>query len=157
VVQELDAALPIIGLRTMREVVDESVARPRFTSRLLGLFAAIALLLGATGVYGVLAYMVAQRGREIGIRKALGAAHAELAGMVIFQGMSLVAVGLAVGVALSLWVTSLLESLLFGVGSRDPATYALVIAALAVVALVACVTPTLRAVRVDPLVALRAD
>jgi len=156
-VQELDPLLPVIGLQTMDDVVAASVARPWFISRLLGLFGAVALLLGATGIYGVLAYMVAQRSREIGIRKALGAAQGELAGMVIAQGMSLVLVGLLIGIAASFWVTQLLTSLLFGVNATDPVTYLMVCGALTVVALGACGVPTLRAVRVDPLVALRTE
>jgi len=156
-VHELDPDLPLIGLQTMDEVVAESVARPRFTSRLLGLFAAIAVMLGATGIYGVLAFMVAQRGREIGVRKALGAAPAGLAAMVVGQGMALVAAGLALGALASLWVGRLLQGLLYGVSPLDPTSYALVALALAAVALAACGIPTLRAVRVDPLLALRAD
>ena len=156
-VRDLDADLPIVDLRTMDDVVADSVARPRFTSRLLGLFAFIALLLGATGIYGVLAHMVAQRAREIGIRKALGASRGELAAMVIAQGMGLVGLGLLIGVAGSVWIVGELDALLYGASSTDLSTYLIVIASLSVVALAACCIPTLRAVRVDPLVALRAD
>lgn len=157
IVAELDDDIPIVDLRTMDAVVADSVARPRFTSRLLGLFALIAMALGATGIYGVLAYMVAQRAREIGIRKALGAPPGGLAAMVIAQGMALVGLGLIIGAAASLWVGSQLEGLLFGVSHTDPGTYAMVTGALAVVALAACCIPTLRAVRVDPLDVMRAE
>jgi len=156
-VRELDPNLPLVGLRTMDDVVAASVARPRFVSRLMGLFAVISLALGATGIYGVLAFMVAQRGREIGIRRALGAASGELAGLVVVQGMGLVAAGLVLGATASIWTTSVLGSLLYGVSPTDPATYVVVTLALALVAVLACAVPTLRAVRVDPLVALRAD
>ena len=156
-VRELDPNLPLVGLQTMSDVVDRSVARPRFTSRLLGLFAGVALLLGAIGIYGMLAYMVAQRSREIGIRKALGAAEGELARMVVAQGMGLVGAGLAVGGVASFWATRMLSNLLYEVSPTDPGTYAAVSIVLALFAVAACGIPTLRAVRVDPLVALRSE
>ncbi len=156
-VRELDPNLPLVGLQTMSDVVDLSVAQPRFTSRLLGLFGGVALLLGAIGIYGVLAYMVAQRSREIGIRKALGAAEGELAKMVVAQGMGLVAAGLAVGGAASFWATRMMSNLLYEVSPTDPETYVAVCVVLALVAIAACGIPTLRAVRVDPLVALRSE
>jgi putative ABC transport system permease protein len=156
-VQEIDADVPLVGLQTMDDVLAESVAQPRFTTRLLGSFALLALALGAVGIYGVLAYMVAQRSREIGIRKALGAADGALAAMVVAEGMGLVAAGLALGVGASMWASRLLDGLLFGVSASDPTTHVLVGLALAGVALLACCVPTLRAVRVDPLVTMRAE
>ncbi len=157
IVRDLDASLPVIGLQTMEDVVATSVARPRFTAMLLGLFAAVALILGASGIYGMLAYMVAQRTREIGIRRALGAQSTSLAGTIVLQGMSLVGAGLVIGAATSFWATRVLSSMLFGVSPLDAVTYVVVFLVLGLVALVACCVPTLRAVRIDPLVALRAE
>lgn len=157
VVRELDPNLPVSALQTMDDVVATSVARPRFSAVLLGLFAAVALALGGTGIYGVLAYSVALRRREIGIRKALGARPGQLAAMVARQGLTLVGVGLAIGAAASWWALRIMASLLYGVGLTDGPTYAAVVAVLGLVALLACALPMLRAVRLDPLTALRAE
>lgn len=157
IVRELDPNLPVIGLQTMDDVVSTSVAQPRFTAVLLGLFAGVAMVLGASGIYGMLAYMVAQRTREIGIRKALGAQPGQLARAVVLQGMTLVVIGLVLGAVASFWSNRLLASLLFGVSPLDTPTYAIVFVALGLVALVACSVPTMRAARVDPLAALRAE
>jgi predicted lysophospholipase L1 biosynthesis ABC-type transport system permease subunit len=157
VMREVDAKLPIVRLEPLESVVAQSMARPRFTMTLLGLFAAVALALGCIGLYGVLAYAVTQRTRELGIRMALGAPNASLAGSVLRQGMLFALVGLAAGALAALGVTRLLEGMLFGVTATDPATFGAMAAFMVGVALLACLIPTLRALRVDPVVALRAE
>ena len=154
-VQAFDRDLALTSVAPMRAVVDESMGDQRFRTVLLAAFAAIAVLLAALGIYGVLAYFVSQRSRELGIRLALGARPRALFGMVVRQGMRPVAAGAVLGLAGAVAVTTVLQSLLFGVSPVDPATYAAAAAALAVIALAACAIPALRATRVDPLVALR--
>ena len=117
----------------------------------------MALFLAALGVYGVLAYVVSQRSRELGIRLALGARPQELFTMVVRQGMRPVIAGAAIGLAVAFGVTTLIESLLFGIRAADPATYGVVLPTLAAVALGACALPALRATRVDPLIAIREE
>jgi putative ABC transport system permease protein len=131
------------------------MAGARFRTTLLSGFAGIALLLAALGIYGVLAYFVSQRAREIGIRVALGAKPSGVFRMVVRQGMVPVILGAAAGVAVAIPMTTLLRTLLFGVQPIDPPTYAIALAALAGIAVAACAVPALRATRVDPLVALR--
>jgi len=154
---EMDASLPLIAPQTMQEIVDDTVAQPRFATKVLTLFAIVALVLGASGIYGVLAYSIAQWTREIGIRKALGARPDQVVAMVVRQGMVPVAAGLVVGALGSLGVGRAMTSLLYGVSPLDPATYAAVSVTLALVAVTACLAPALRAVRLDPLEALRSD
>ena len=154
-VQAVDRDLALTSVAPMRAVVDESMGDHRFRTVLLAAFAAVAVLLAALGIYGVLAYFVSQRSRELGIRLALGARPRALFGMVVRQGMRPVAVGAALGFAGAGAITTLMQSLLFGVNPVDPATYAVAAATLAVIALAACAIPALRATRVDPLVALR--
>jgi putative ABC transport system permease protein len=154
-VAAVDKDLALTQTATLEEVVDLSLAEARFRTTLLTWFAGIALLLAALGIYGVLAYFVSQRSREIGIRLALGAAPAELFRMVIGQGMRPVAIGAAVGLAGAVAVTTLLQSLLFGVTPVDPLAYSAAAAVLTAIAVGACAIPALRATRVDPLVALR--
>ena len=122
---------------------------------LLAVFAGLALVLAAIGIYGVISYSVVQRTHEIGIRAALGASTGNLLRMVLVNGLTLMLIGLVLGIAGSLAVTRLLSTLLFGVGARDPLTLAAVAAVLALVSVAACLLPALRATRVDPLVALR--
>jgi putative ABC transport system permease protein len=152
---EIDRDLPFSGVASMSDVVSASVAQPRLTTQFTGFFAALALLLTAVGIYGVLAYSVTQRIHEMGIRMALGASRGEILKMVVGQGMKLVLCGLALGLVVSLGVTRLLASLLFGTGARDPLTFAAVTLLLIVVALLAAYIPARRAAMVDPIVALR--
>ena len=152
---EIDPDLPFSNVASMNEVVSASVAQPRLTTQFTGFFAALALLLTAVGVYGVLAYSVTQRIHEMGIRMALGASRSEILKMVVGQGMKLVAFGLILGLVVSLAVTRLLATLLFGTSARDPLTFAAVTLLLLVVALFAAYIPARRASLVDPIVALR--
>ncbi|NKB87194.1 MAG: FtsX-like permease family protein [Acidobacteria bacterium] len=155
--ERLDPALPLIEPTTLELAVNETLARPRFTARLLGLFALVGLALGASGIYGVLAYTTAQRTREIGIRKALGARAQPVALLVVREGMVPVAVGLVAGAIISIGLREFLASILYGVSATDPTTLLGAVVILGCVALLACLGPILRAVRLDPLVALRSD
>lgn len=152
-----DAQLPIPPIRTMDEVVDESVARRRFQSILLSVFAGSALLVASLGIYGVVAYSVARRRNEIGIRMALGARRAQLVGLVIRQGMTPVVVGLAVGVTGALLLSQTIRGLLFEIQPTDPMTVAGVVAALLCVGVFACLIPARRAARTDAVAALRIE
>ncbi|HYN85038.1 MAG TPA: ABC transporter permease [Pyrinomonadaceae bacterium] len=154
-VNAVDADLALTQVGTMDELLASSLGQPRYRAALLGAFAGVALLLAAVGIYGVLAYAVSQRTREIGIRLALGAQRGDILRMVVGRGMALTLLGVAVGLAASLLLTRYLASLLYGVSSTDPATFAAVVAVLAAVALLACLIPARRATKVDPMVALR--
>jgi len=154
-VREVDPSLPVYGLRPMSEVVARSMVQPRFLSLLLATFAGIALFLAAIGIYGVMAYAVAQRTQEIGVRMALGAQRLHVLRLVFGQGFVLLAVGTAIGLGGAFALTRLMHSLLFEITPTDPLTYSAVVVLLAVVALFACYVPARRATRVDPLVALR--
>lgn len=154
-VSDLDPGVPVFQLRTMGDVVADSLARPRFLSLLLGSFSVIALLLAAVGIYGVMAYSVTQRTQEIGVRVALGATTGNVLSMVVGQGLRLTAVGLAVGLAGSFLLTRVMATLLFEISPTDPLTFAMVGIGLAAVALLACAVPARRAAKVDPMVALR--
>jgi predicted permease len=156
-VAELDPALPVIKLRGMDDVFDEAIGRPRLLADLLGIFAALALLLAAIGSYSVLAYMVTERRREIGIRMALGADRGSVLQMVLGQGLWLTVLGIVFGLAAALGVNRVLSSLLFGVAAFDPATIGVVLALMTAVALVACYLPARGATRVDPMIVLRED
>ncbi len=155
VVREADRAVPVVRLRDMGAVFDESIRRPRLLAQLLGAFAGLALLLAAIGTYGVLSYMVAERRREIGIRMALGADQRSVLGQVLAQGLTLAGIGVAAGLAGAYALSTLIASLLYGVQPTDPATIAGVVGTIGVVAAIACLVPAYRASRVDPLVVLR--
>jgi predicted permease len=155
IVQGMDSTLPIVKLRSMDDVFDESLSRPRFLAQLLGLFAGLALLLAAIGTYGILSYSVTERRREIGIHMALGATRSNVLGMVLGRGMRLTVVGLLAGLAAALGLTRLLQTQLFNVRPTDPVTMVSVAALIAAVAFAACYIPASRATRVDPMVVLR--
>jgi len=154
-VQAVDPDLPVFGERTMEDVVAASVAERRFAMQLVTAFGVVALLLAAVGIYGVMAYSVNQRTREIGIRLALGANTRDIMGWVLKQGMWLTAIGVTAGLAGAVALTRLLRGLLFGVAPTDAITYAALALLLAFVALVACYIPARRATKVDPMIALR--
>lgn len=154
-VRSMDPGLPIVQLRSMEAVFADSVSRQRFLSQLLGIFAGVALMLAAIGTYGVLSYLVTERHREIGIRVALGASSAGIVRLVLRQGLSIAVIGIVFGVLGALGLARVTQSLLFGVSPTDPTTYVSVGAVILTIALVACMVPAQRAMRVDPLVAIR--
>ena len=155
--RELDADLPMYHVRTMEQRVDASLARRRFSMLLLGVFAGIALLLASIGIYGVMAYLVNQGTRELGIRIALGASRHNILSLVVRQGMVLAFFGMAIGLAAAFLLGRLIRSLLFGVNSTDPITFAAISFLLAAITLLACYVPARRAARIDPLISLRCD
>ncbi len=156
-IQSLDPNLAITNVQSIREMLEQSLWAPRMGAILLSLFGALALVLAAVGVYGVLSYSVNQQRQEIGIRMAMGAQRGDVLRLVIAQGMRLTVAGLVVGILLAALLSRLLASLLFGVNAMDPVTFAGVTSILLLVALVACYIPARRATSVDPLVALRYD
>jgi putative ABC transport system permease protein len=156
-VKSVEPALEPGSFRTMEELVSDSVSQPRLYTTLLGAFALLALILAAIGIYGVIAYAVAQRTHEIGVRLALGAQAADVLRMVLRQGMTPVLLGLGLGLAGALATTRLLVNQLFGVTATDPATFAGVSFLLTFVALLACYLPARKATKVDPMIALRHD
>jgi putative ABC transport system permease protein len=154
IVWEIDKDQPVSDIRSMEEIVSSAVARQRFSTMLLGIFATLALVLAAVGIYGVMSYSIAQRTREIGIRMALGAQRSDVLKMVVGQGLKLVVIGVAIGLAAAFVLTRVMASLLFGVSATDPLTFVIISFVLLGVALVASYIPALRATRVDPMVAL---
>jgi predicted permease len=154
-VWSVNSTLPLASVRTMQEVYGKSLARTSFTLVMLGIAGAIALTLGIIGIYGVISYTVSQRQREIGIRLALGAQGGDVLQMVLRQGAKLALVGVAIGICAAFGLTRLMRNLLFGVAAYDPVTLAAVAVLLVLVALLACYIPARRAMRVDPIVALR--
>jgi putative ABC transport system permease protein len=149
--------LPLADVRTLREVYGKSLARTSFTLVMLAIAGAMALLLGVAGIYGVIAYSVSQRTREIGIRLALGAQHTEVIRMFVWHGTFLAAIGIAIGLAGALLLTRLMKTILFDVSPVDPLTYAAVSTGLAVAAILASYLPASRATSIDPVKALRAE
>jgi predicted permease len=154
-VQAVDPALPVFGERTMEELVQTSLAQRRFTLQVVGMFGVLSLLLAGIGIYGVMAYSVSQRTREIGIRLALGASTSTILSWVLKQGMRLALAGVMLGLLVAFALTRLLQGLLFGIAPTDPLTYLGLAVLLTAVALMACYIPARRATRVDPMVALR--
>jgi putative ABC transport system permease protein len=155
--QSLDASLPITPPRTLDAVVGASLTQRRFNMTLLVVFAGIALILAIAGIYGTVAYAVAQRTQEIGIRVALGATSREILGLVLFGSLKPVIAGLGIGLVLALAFTRLLDGLVYGISTTDPLTFISLPVVLGVVAFLAGLLPALRATRVDPLEALRVD
>ena len=153
----IDKDQPVYNVQTMERTVADSVSPRRLNMLLLGILAAVALALALTGIYAIIAYSVAQRTREIGVRIALGAQRRDVMRLVVGHGVSLALLGVAVGLALALGLTRFLSGLIYDVSATDPATFAAVVALLAIVALVACYIPARRATKVDPMIALRCD
>lgn len=156
-VARLNAAAPVSAVATLDQIVSSAMWQPRFNLLLTGLFAGVALILAAIGLYGVLAYAVAQRTREIGVRLALGASARAVLGLTLGEGMKLASIGLLCGLVGALGLTRIMASLLFDVTPTDPWTFAGVSLLLLVVAAIACWLPARRAARVDPMVALRSE
>ena len=157
VVQSLDRDAPVYAVRTVGEILDRSVATPRFNTLLIGLFAVVALILTMVGLYGVMSCAVSENTQQIGIRMALGAQRRDVLRVVLGQGMRLAIVGVVIGLGAALAVTRLMSSLLFGVGSADPWTFTSVAVLLLGVAAAACYLPARRAMNVDPMIALRQE
>jgi putative ABC transport system permease protein len=154
-VWEIDKDQPVSDIASMESIVSESVARQRFSMLLLGIFATLALVLAAVGIYGVMSYSVAQRTREIGIRMALGAQRSDVLKLTIGQGLRLVVTGVVIGLAAAFVLTRVMSSLLFGISATDPMTFITISLVLVSVAILASYIPALRATRVDPMFALR--
>jgi len=154
-VWDVNPNLPMANVETLQHIFDRSMARTSFTLVMLAIAAAVALLLGAVGLYGVISYIVSQRTREIGVRVALGAQHGDVGRMVLVQGLGLAGIGIGIGLVGAAVLTRLMSALLFGVDPVDLATYAAVAAGVAAVAALASWLPALRATRVDPIEALR--
>jgi len=152
---KVDSNLPVIHVRTMDNLISDSVSPRRFSSVLVAIFAGLALLLAAVGIYGVMSYTVSRRTQEIGLRMALGAQMASVRRMILGQTLKLTLLGVGLGLAGAFVVARFLTSLLFGVGMYDPVTFLGVAALLIAVALAASYIPARRAMRVDPIVALR--
>jgi putative ABC transport system permease protein len=153
-VRAIDPEIPIANIKTLEQLLNSSVAQPRFRTVLIGAFSAVAMLLAAIGIYGVVAYSVAQRTREIGIRMALGAQPRDVLALIVRQGMSLTLAGVALGILGALALTRVTANLLFGVGATDPATFLIISLLLLFVALLACYVPARRAANVNPMAAL---
>jgi putative ABC transport system permease protein len=154
-VEDLNGENVVYGGQTMEEIIADSLAARRFSMILLGIFAALALLLSSIGIYGVISYFVGQRTREIGIRVALGAQKLDVLRLVIGQGTRMALLGVGAGVVAGLLLTRLMAKMLYGVSATDPWTFAAVAALLLGVTTLACYVPARRATRVDPVVALR--
>jgi len=154
-ISRVDPDQPVYQVKTMDEYLGESMAQRRLSTVLLGVFAALALILAALGVYGMMSYLVSQRTREIGVRMALGARQLDILTLVVRHGMWLSILGIAVGVAAALLLTRIMTSSLYGISASDPLTYVGISALLALIALLACLIPARRALKVDPIIALR--
>src|SRR5262249_12719717 len=153
----VDNELPLAYVSTMEHRLALSAAQPRFRATLIGLFAALALVLACVGVYGVISYSVANRTHEIGVRVALGAQSRDVLRLILRQGLALTLAGAGLGLLASLALTQLMRKLLFGVSATDPLTFIVISLLLIAVALVACWIPARRATKVDPMVALRCE
>ena len=154
-IQSIDPGLPVFNVSSMNDVIDSSLASRRFSANLVGAFAGLALFLASLGIYGLLAFMVGQRSREIGLRMALGAGRADILKMILGKGVILTGVGILAGVVFSLSTASMMATLLYGVRPHDPAVFLVVPLLLLTVAFLASYLPARRATKVDPMVALR--
>lgn len=156
-IHSLDRALPVFGMTSMSQMVEDSLSTftRRYPAVLIGVFAGVAMLLAAIGLYGVISYSVAQRTQELGVRIALGAQRRDIFKLVLGQGLAVTIIGVVIGLAASFALTRFLSSLLFEVGPNDPLIIATVVALMILVSLAACYIPTRRAANVDPLTALR--
>jgi len=153
--EKIDGEIVVYNTRTMDSIISDSLASRRFSMILLGVFAALALVLSSIGIYGVISYLAGQRAHEIGIRMALGAQRNDVLRLILGHGAKMALIGVAVGIAASLGLTRLMAKLLFGVSAYDPLTFAAVACLLLLVALAACYVPARRAMRVDPMIVLR--
>jgi putative ABC transport system permease protein len=156
-IASVDPAQPLYDVKTMAQVLEEDLRPSILLIGIIGIFAAVALVLAALGIYGVVSHAVAQRTHEIGVRMALGAAVRDVVGLVARQGLTPVLIGLALGLGAGLGVSRLMTGILYGVTPTDPITYLSVVAILGGIALLACVAPARRAARIDPLLAIRAE
>jgi len=156
-VLQIDKEQPVFSIATLDRLVSTSIAQQKFSMLLLGVFAAVAMVLAAVGIYGVLSYAVTQRTHEIGIRMALGAGRAAVLRLVVGHGMTLTLIGIAAGLAAAFLLTRLMSTLLFGVSATDPLTFSLIALLLLTIALLACWIPARRATKVDPMIALRSE
>jgi putative ABC transport system permease protein len=154
---QLDPNLPLYNVRSMDELLSKAVARPRFTTVSLTIFALLALILAAIGTYAVIAYATEQRSQEIGIRIALGANRASVLRMIVGQGLILIAISLAFGTAGALWLTRFLGTLVYDIGTTDPMTFVGMALLLATIGVLACWLPAQRASGIDPVAAMRAE
>lgn len=154
---EIDSNQPLVNVRTMEENISGSVAQPRFRTWLLGIFAVVALILAAVGIYGVMSYSVNQRTGEIGVRMALGAEAMDVFRLIVGQGLWLALIGVSIGLLFAAGLTRILRTFLFGVSALDPVTFLGVALALTAVGLAASYLPARRATKVDPMVALREE
>jgi ABC-type antimicrobial peptide transport system permease subunit len=152
---KVDSNAVIYGAKPMEEIVANSIAKQRLTMILLSAFSALALVLSAVGIYGVISYLTGQRTHEIGIRVALGASANDVLRMVLGEGMRITLIGVGIGIVAALGLTRLIAKIIFGVGANDPLTFCGVAVLLTGVALLACYIPARRAMRVDPIIALR--
>jgi ABC-type antimicrobial peptide transport system permease subunit len=155
--KQMSSEQVIYGAQTMEEIMSQSLSTQRFSMILLAVFAALALILSSVGIYGVISYLVGQRTHEIGVRIALGARRWDVLNLILSQGAKLTLLGIVIGVAASLGLTKLMTRMLYGVSASDPLTFISVVILLSLVALAACFIPTRRAMRVDPMVALRCE
>src|SRR5260370_9766596 len=156
-VRKLDADLAVFNVKTMDDLVAGSLAQPRFRTMLLGSFAAVALMLAAIGLYGVIAYSVTQRTNELGVRMALGAQKSDVLKLIVGQGAQLAGIGIGLGLAIALGLMRVMSKLLFGANATDPLTFFVTAAAIFRVALVASTIPALNAIKLDPAGALRCE
>jgi putative ABC transport system permease protein len=154
-IEKADSSAAVFGITSMQEIVSGSISTQRLTMLLLGVFAALALTLSAIGIYGVISYLTCQRIHEIGVRMALGASSRDVLHMVLGQGMKTSLIGVGLGIAAAIGLTRLITKVIYGVGATDPLTFIGVAALLIGVALLACYIPARRAMRVDPMIALR--